>query len=151
MLNLAKAFAAWPSGRTGVCRAQGALLSEVPASIPVITLKRSRLTARLAPLFADIASFGSLLRPVLLARNPATLRYLVDLARYLKRRQPRAPVCASPVIEATHQQHKKPNGHKAGERGRVAAGGFIEPAGHPRCGENQPIRNQRRVVARRDR
>jgi len=95
MLNLAKAFAARGHRVEMVlCRAQGALLSEVPASIPGLTLKRSRLTARLAPLVADVAGFASLLRPVLLARNPATLRYLLDLTRYLKRRQPRALVCA---------------------------------------------------------
>jgi glycosyltransferase involved in cell wall biosynthesis len=95
MLNLAKAFAARGHRvELVLCRALGALLSEVPASIPVVTLKRSRLTARLAPLVADVAGFASLLRPVLLARNPATLRYLVGLARYLKRRQPRALICA---------------------------------------------------------
>jgi glycosyltransferase involved in cell wall biosynthesis len=96
MLHLATAFVARGHRvELVLCRAQGALVSEVPSSITVVTLKRSRLTARLAPLVADMAGFASLVRPVLLARNPsATLRYLLGLTRYLERRQPRALLCA---------------------------------------------------------
>lgn len=81
-----------------VGRRTGARVSEVPAAVGLVELGPSPLVpARLAALRADPLGLPVLARPVLLGRKPApTLPFLPGLARYLRRRRPRALLAATP-------------------------------------------------------
>lgn len=68
----------------------------IPAGVRLIRLRRvPSLWGRLMASKADPAGFGVLLRPVLLPlQTSAKLRYLPDLARYLRRERPQALLSA---------------------------------------------------------
>ena len=98
-LNLAGAFAARGLRVELVLgRRTGALAGEVPDGVAAVELEPSPgPLARLAALRAAPADAALLARPVLLARKPPpTLAWLPGLARYLRRRRPRALLAGTP-------------------------------------------------------
>jgi glycosyltransferase involved in cell wall biosynthesis len=78
--------------------AKGPLRNQLPDNVRLIVLKASPTwLARIYALAADPAGFKELLRPVILPwKPPKSLRYLPDLARYLRRERPVA------LFTATH-------------------------------------------------
>ncbi|MDN5850983.1 MAG: glycosyltransferase family 4 protein, partial [Nitrococcus sp.] len=98
MLNLAGALAGY-GHRVDlvVCRANSREPGKVvPTGVRLVTLKPARsVWARLLAFKADPAGVRELLRPVLLPlKSSNKVRYLPDLARYLRREQPQALLSA---------------------------------------------------------
>lgn len=91
MLRLAGAFrAAGHPVDLLLCRAEGPYLSEVPAGVRVVALRRQNgLSTKLQLARMDPGGMAALARPALLTWQPAPVQpYLADLARYLKRERP---------------------------------------------------------------
>lgn len=97
MLHLAEAFhtAGHPVDLV-LCRAEGPYMSEVPAGVQIVALRRqSSLSARLQLARMDPGGITAMARPALLAWRPAPVQpYLADLARYLDRVRPAALIAA---------------------------------------------------------
>lgn len=97
MLHLAEAFrAAGHPVDLVLCCAEGPYLSEVPAGVQIVALRRqSGLSARLQLARLDPGGITAMARPALLAWRPAPVQpYLADLAHYLDRVRPAALVAA---------------------------------------------------------
>src|SRR5687768_15751776 len=91
MLHLADAFrAAGHPVDLVLCCAEGPYLSEVPAGVQIVALRRrSGLSARLQLARLDPGGITAMARPALLAWRPAPVQpYLADLAHYLDRVRP---------------------------------------------------------------
>lgn len=98
MLQLAEEFVARGLRVDLVIGARrGARVDEVPPTVRLIELGPSSLPrARVAAAWADPAGLAAAARPVLLARKPSpTLRFLPNLARYLRAVRPRAMLAAT--------------------------------------------------------
>ena len=78
--------------------ARGVLNSQIPPNVGLHHLKAgSRVTARLAPIWADPVALPWLILPVILPRKPPPgLKYLPSLARFLHRYRPDALISAAP-------------------------------------------------------
>lgn len=80
-----------------VCRAQGPLRNQIPATVRVVELERAPMwKGRWYALRADPQGIGAMLMPVLLPRKPpGRLPYLPALVDYLRRERPDALFAAS--------------------------------------------------------